>query len=120
MHVFQFLIGKFLSQERAKEDMKKRHKQERENLGGKLDNEDGNQERDARKELDSEMEKILREKRNRQAADMAARTDFSDDQLKAVRLSVWQCGGLGYLMLLSTVCYHDIHVLLLPVCGGVG
>jgi len=55
-------------------------------LAEKLDNEAQKQEQEMRKECEAEKEKILREKRNRQAAELAARSDLSDDQLKAVSL----------------------------------
>lgn len=64
--------------------MRKRHKQDRDKLGEKIDSEAQRQEQELRKEHETEKERLLREKRNRQAAELAARTDLSDDQLKAV------------------------------------
>lgn len=68
--------------------MKKRQKQEREKLSSKLDEESYAEERNLKKELDSEQEKLIREKKNRQATELAARTDLSDEQLRAVSIHV--------------------------------
>lgn len=66
--------------------MKKRHKQDREKLGDKLDAEEEKEERMLSKELDSEKEKLLREKRNRQATELSSRKDLTEEQIRDVRL----------------------------------
>lgn len=68
--------------------MKKRHKQEREKVVEKLDAEEEKEERVITKELDSEREKLLREKRNRQATELSSRKDLTEEQIRDVSLSL--------------------------------
>lgn len=68
--------------------MKKRHKQEREKVVEKLDAEEEKEERVMAKELDSEREKLLREKRNRQATELSSRKDLTEEQIRDVSLSL--------------------------------
>lgn len=68
--------------------MKKRHKQEREKVVEKLDAEEEKEERVMTKELDSEREKLLREKRNRQATELSSRKDLTEEQIRDVSLSL--------------------------------
>lgn len=68
--------------------MKKRHKQVREKVVEKLDAEEEKEERVITKELDSEREKLLREKRNRQATELSSRKDLTEEQIRDVSLSL--------------------------------
>lgn len=81
--------------------MKKRHKQDREKLGDKLDAEEDKEERMLSKELDSEKEKLLREKRNRQATELSSRKDLTEEQIRDVRLQNCQnpYPQIGYQLL---------------------
>lgn len=86
--------------------MKKRHKQDREKLGDKLDAEEDKEERMLSKELDSEKEKLLREKRNRQATELSSRKDLTEEQIRDVRLQNYQISYLhiGYQLLPLEFC----------------
>lgn len=75
--------------------MKKRHKQDREKIAERLDAEEEKEERVLTKELDSEREKLLREKRNRQATELSSRKDLTEEQIRDVSLS------------LSNICIHQ-------------
>lgn len=66
--------------------MKKRQKQEREKVAERLDAEEDKEERVLTKDLDSEREKLLREKRNRQATELSSRKDLTEEQLRDVSL----------------------------------
>lgn len=66
--------------------MKKRHKQDREKVAERLDAEEDKEERVLTKELDSEREKLLREKRNRQATELSSRKDLTEEQIRDVSL----------------------------------
>lgn len=68
--------------------MKKRHKQEREKVAERLDAEEDKEERVLTKDLDSEREKMLREKRNRQATELSSRKDLTEEQIRDVSLSL--------------------------------
>lgn len=68
--------------------MKKRHKQEREKIAERLDAEEDKDERVLTKDLDSEREKLLREKRNRQATELSSRKDLTEEQIRDVSLSL--------------------------------
>lgn len=68
--------------------MKKRHKQDREKVAERLDAEEDKEERVLTKELDSEREKLLREKRNRQATELSSRKDLTEEQIRDVSLSL--------------------------------
>ena len=67
-----------------KEELKKRHKQERDALASKLDQDTQREEDELKKHANSELEQLLREKKNRNAAELAARTDLSQEQLAEV------------------------------------
>ena len=86
--------------------MKKRHKQDREKLGDKLDAEEDKEERMLSKELDSEKEKLLREKRNRQATELSSRKDLTEEQIRDVRLQNCQnpYPQIGYKLLPLEFC----------------
>lgn len=86
--------------------MKKRHKQDREKLGDKLDAEEDKEERMLSKELDSEKEKLLREKRNRQATELSSRKDLTEEQIRDVRLQNCQNSypQIGYQLLPLEFC----------------
>ena len=71
-------------QERSQEEIKKRHQAERDQLAAKLDSEGQRQEQDLAKTLDGQMEQTIREKKARHAAEEAARTDLSQDEVAAV------------------------------------
>lgn len=66
--------------------MKKRHKQEREKVAERLDADEDKEERVLTKDLDSEREKLLREKRNRQATELSSRKDLTEEQIRDVSL----------------------------------
>lgn len=66
--------------------MKRRHKQEREKVAERLDAEEDKEERVLTKDLDSEREKLLREKRNRQATELSSRKDLTEEQIRDVSL----------------------------------
>lgn len=68
--------------------MKKRQKQEREKMAERLDVEEEKEERVLTKELNSEKEKLLREKRNRQATELSSRKDLTEEQIRDVSLQV--------------------------------
>ena len=71
-------------QERAKEEMKKRQEQERQELTRQLEAEARNDEDDLLKQHEEEKEKTLREKTNKQAAELAAREDLTPEEAAAV------------------------------------
>lgn len=52
----------------------------------RMEEEESGEETSVRQRLEGQAEKVLRESRNRHAAELAARTDLSQDQLNAVRL----------------------------------
>ena len=66
--------------------MKKRHRDEKASLTGKLDSDARSEEKKLNQELDMHKEKILREKRNKQATELAARQDLSQEEVQAVSL----------------------------------
>ena len=71
-------------QDRAKEEMKERHRQERDQLSSHVEADARKQEADLLKETEQEKERLLREKKNKQAAELAARRDLTPDELAAV------------------------------------
>ena len=73
-------------QDRAKEEMKERHRQERDQLSSQVEVDTRKQEADLLKETEQEKERLLREKKNKQAAELAARRDLTPDELAAVSL----------------------------------
>ena len=73
-------------QDRAKEEMKERHRQERDQLSLRVETDARKQEADLLKETEQEKERLLREKKNKQAAELAARRDLTPDELAAVSL----------------------------------
>ena len=74
-------------QERSKEDMKERHRQERDELSSQIEADARKQEADLVKETETEKERLLREKKNKQAAELAARRDLTSEELAAVSSS---------------------------------
>ena len=74
-------------QDRAKEEMKERHRQERDQLSSQVKADARKQEADLLKETEQEKERLLREKKNKQAAELTARRDLTPDELAAVSLS---------------------------------
>lgn len=84
--------------------MKKRHKQEREKVAERLEAEEEKEERVLTKELDSEREKLLREKRNRQATELSSRKDLTEEQIRDVSLSLSRSTST----LLRKGCYIDL------------
>ena len=85
----------YVFQERMKEELKKRHKQERDSLATKLDHDAQREEEELKKHANSETEQLLREKKNRNAAELAARSDLSQDQLAEVSGQSVKRGGRG-------------------------
>lgn len=77
-----------------KEEFRKQQKLEQEKLAAKLDQEARSKEHELKNQADASQEQVLREKRNRQAAELAARTDLSEEQLAAVSLTA---AIIGYL-----------------------
>ncbi|XP_077985306.1 uncharacterized protein LOC144439946 [Glandiceps talaboti] len=67
--------------ERVQEDLHKRHAQESEDLVGKLEKDNSQKEMADAKKFNSEREKLIREKKNKQAAELAARKDLSEDEV---------------------------------------
>ncbi|KAH3741464.1 hypothetical protein DPMN_048189, partial [Dreissena polymorpha] len=68
-------------QERGKEDLRKQQKKEFDSVASKLDSEAQKQEEAMKGQLNSEREKVLRELKNKHAAEIAARPDLSQDQI---------------------------------------
>ena len=66
--------------------MRKRHEDERDRLNQKLDADLRKEEARIVKELDSERDKLIREKKNKQAAEIGSRPDLSDEERRAVSL----------------------------------
>ena len=66
--------------------MRKQQQKDHEGTIAKLDEESERQEDALKKQMQAEQEKILREKKNKQAAELAARNDLSEEQLAAVSL----------------------------------
>ena len=64
--------------------MKERHREERDQLSSQVEGDARKQEADLLKETELEKERLLREKKNKQAAELAARKDLSPDELAAV------------------------------------
>ena len=64
--------------------MKERHREERDKLSAQMDADARKQEADLLKETEQEKERLLREKKNKQAAELAARRDLTPDELAAV------------------------------------
>ena len=73
-------------QDRAKEEMKARHRQERDQMSSHVEADVRKQEADLLKETEQDKERLLREKKNKQAAELAARRDLTPDELAAVSL----------------------------------
>ena len=68
--------------------MKKRHQNERDQLTSKLDAEAQRQEQEMARSLDAQTEQSVRERRNKHAAEQAARPDLSQEELAAVSFTV--------------------------------
>lgn len=71
-------------QERAIEDLKRRHQNERDQLTSQLDADAQRQEQEIARSLDAQMEQTVRERRNKHAAEQAARPDLSQEELAAL------------------------------------
>ncbi len=71
-------------QERSKSEMRTRHELERDKLAQRLDLEAKQEERKTSSDTDKEREKLLREKKTKQAAELAARKDLTQDEMAAV------------------------------------
>lgn len=67
-----------------REEMKRRHKQERDKLAADLEQKAQQEEKALKQKIEAEIERMLREKKNRHAAEEAAHTDLSPDQLANV------------------------------------
>ena len=74
-------------QERAKEELRKRQQKERDQVVSSVDQETVKSEKELKRQLDEEQERTLRETRNRLAAEAAARTDLTKEQMAAVSSS---------------------------------
>ena len=61
------------------------HKDKYDDLNKKLEQESRTEEQKVVSDWEREREKLLREKKTRQAAEIAARSDLSEDQMAAVR-----------------------------------
>ena len=81
----------FSVQDRQKEQMRKRHDDERDKINQKLDSEIRKEEAQVVKDLDNERERLIREKKNKQAAEIASRPDLSEDERKAVSVILLNC-----------------------------
>ena len=74
-------------QDRHKEDMKKRQKDELSAVQQQTDKESKQAEAAAKKQYETELEQAIREKKNRQAAEIQARPDLTKDQMDAVSMN---------------------------------
>ncbi|KAI8480901.1 hypothetical protein Bbelb_413740, partial [Branchiostoma belcheri] len=70
--------------QRAQDELVTRHKDEREELEAKMDQEMRKKEAEERKKFEAEREKALREKKNKQAAELAARKDLTEEEMAAL------------------------------------
>ena len=70
-----------------KEDLRKQQKKDADKMATKLEQENQQQEMELRKHMDGDRDKVLRELKNKQAAELAARPDLSQDQINAVSSS---------------------------------
>eukprot|EP00058_Branchiostoma_floridae_P012905 XP_002598393.1 hypothetical protein BRAFLDRAFT_128123 [Branchiostoma floridae] len=70
--------------QRAQDELVARHKDEREELEAKMDQEMRKKEAEERKKFEAEREKALREKKNKQAAELAARKDLTEEEMAAL------------------------------------
>lgn len=68
--------------------MKERHDEDKKRLQQKLDGEAKQKETDGLKGLERERTKVLTEKRNKQAAELAARRDLSEEEMQQVSLDI--------------------------------
>ena len=73
-----------MSQERTKKEMSERHERAREDLSSKMDTAARKEEQKLLADLDAHRDKMLKEKRNKQAAELAARPDLSEAERQAV------------------------------------
>ena len=73
-------------QARVNAEMEKRNKEEHDALASKLEAEARKEERALSAKSDESREIALREKKNKQAAELAARKDLSQDEVAAVSL----------------------------------
>lgn len=71
--------------------MKKRHKDEYSAVGSKLDKDQKEQEQQLVDKYEKEKDKTLREKKNKHAAELAARKDLSQDEATAVSRTPISC-----------------------------
>ena len=69
--------------------MRERHHKEREELSSQVEADTRKQEADLLKQAEQEKERLLREKKNKQAAELAARRDLTPDELAAVSNISW-------------------------------
>ena len=76
-------------QERSKENLKKQQQKEHQDALVKLDEDSARQEEALKKQMQDERDKILREKKNKQAAELAARNDLTEEKLAAVSYHLW-------------------------------
>ena len=72
-------------QQRAMEELNERHGEEQERMEDKLAREAKEEEARMMKAFEQERERALREARNRQAAELTARSDMSSDETQQVR-----------------------------------
>ncbi|XP_033122761.1 uncharacterized protein LOC117121631 [Anneissia japonica] len=68
--------------QRVQEEMKQRHEEEQQKLKEKLEQEGKEKQEDELRRVDSERLKIITEKKNKQAAEITARTDLSDEEMQ--------------------------------------
>lgn len=71
-------------QERINKELRERQRQELEKIAKTLDKEARLQEEKLLAELNNHREQMLREKANRQAAELQSRPDLTQEQVKAV------------------------------------
>ena len=71
-------------QERSKDGLRKQQEKDHETTVTKLDEDAEKQEEALKKQLQEERNKILLEKKNKLATELAARNDLNEDQLAAV------------------------------------
>ena len=71
-------------QERQGAEMARRHEEERDRAQQQVDAENRKEEQRKLAALEQERDRLLKEKKNRQATEIASRPDMSDEELKAV------------------------------------
>lgn len=72
--------------DRTKEELKKRQKDELHNIQQQIEKDTADEEKKLKKQFEKEMEQAIKEKKSKQAAEIAARPDLTKEQMEAVRI----------------------------------